>query len=217
MTASSTETLSTENDVVIGDTDASPGLLLDVEGLIGAKEYCDETGEYCIKAESLVTSNNYASPGTNSSWNTLSELAYAYHSKYDYQNVGGSNCSCKAGDLLTGCSGFQRGDRTTMAIEGGNIDYCRNEGTGQTPVYSCMGLARSPKDSVQCEVTIKLKIGSKESNDNRTVVAYENESFGIGIYAHEDDSYNMQYTEQLLSDSWGGNFFDKSERSTIGY
>ncbi len=71
---------------------------------------------------------------------SLSALS-AYHTRLDLSGVGGSNCSCGAGDILTGCSGFQSGDRTTAAVDNSNgPDYCRNEGTGQFPICSCLDI-----------------------------------------------------------------------------
>ncbi|MCK5583710.1 MAG: hypothetical protein KAI33_07970 [Elusimicrobiales bacterium] len=45
------------NNIGIGTTNPSPGLKLDVQGKVGAKEYCDENGLNCVKTKNLITSS----------------------------------------------------------------------------------------------------------------------------------------------------------------
>ena len=100
-------------------------------GQIRSDQYCAFDGTNCFNAAAAATLVN--SGGGNSS-------AFTYHTFGDYLRIGGYNCSCAAGDLLTGCSGFQRSDRTTQAVNNGSRDYCRNEGTNQRPMCSCLRL-----------------------------------------------------------------------------
>ncbi len=60
---------------VVGATSATAGLLVDVEGNIGAQLYCDEAGLNCIDIENIVSSTSTA-PGSIGFWTEAGSNVY---------------------------------------------------------------------------------------------------------------------------------------------
>ena len=127
------------------NTGASP---TSIQSGQGALQFDFMSARDTIQSNVEVRSPNYCDLNGENCYNGLSNdflQLYTYSTQANPQNFPeGSACSCRAGELLTGCSGFQQGDHDTERLSG-NRNGCYSDG-GNTANCHCMGVGSTAQE-----------------------------------------------------------------------
>lgn len=164
---------------------------------VWAPQYCDGNGQNCFTSSSVK--------GTNSDGQvTLGGIKLYQCPNIQNGSTGHTGCH-------TSCNGQVSSiDTCKNGVQSGGKCYYSNSIC--TPLYDF--------DAVECEVQFVARARTDQKTVVRTITQTTPQGMAaIYYWQHWDNNAPSGFgpTETLASDSWGGSYFDKSERNRVYY